>query len=62
MLAILNVLDRMRVALNRAVGAAIESQRENFATGWPELNIPVLDPFDLPYYLIESDELAGFSV
>lgn len=56
---IISVLDRMRNTLNRAVGAVIESQRDNFATGWPELGIEPIDPFYLEEYRLS--ELDGFA-
>lgn len=56
-----NVLDRAREALNKAVAMLIESQRENFATGWPELGIEPIDPFFLEYHKLEPEEFTGFS-
>lgn len=56
---IMSVLDRMRNGLNRAVAAVIESQRDNFATGWPELGVGPIDPFYLEEYRL--DQLEGFA-
>lgn len=56
-----NILDSLREAINTAVVRLIESQRDNFATGWPAQNIPPIDPFFIKEYNMVSDELAGFS-
>jgi hypothetical protein len=49
----------MRNALNRAVKFVIEGQRDNFATGWPEVGIGPIEPFYLENYRIQ--ELDGFA-
>lgn len=41
---ILRILDRARASINQQVKNAIEAQRDNFATGWPEQGIQPLDP------------------
>lgn len=57
----MNVIDRARGALNNAVAYLIESQRENFATGWPDLNIPPIDPLFVEHIKLQPDDFAGFS-
>lgn len=54
-----NVLGRFRTVLNRVVTAIIESQRDNFATGWPELGIGPIDPYYLESY--EIGNLQGIT-
>lgn len=58
---IINVLDRARQLINRAVTILIESQRDNFEEGWPELNIPPLDPFYLEHFALAPDDFTGFT-
>ena len=58
---IMNVLDRARQLLNRAVTILVESQRDNFETGWPELNIPPLDPFYIEHLALNPDDFTGFT-
>lgn len=58
---LINVLDQARQALNRAVTLLIESQRDNFVTGWSDLNIPPLEPFFLENFKMEPDDFTGFS-
>lgn len=57
----MNVIDRARGALNKAVAMVIESQRDNFATGWPDIGLPPLDPFFLEHVMLEPDEVQGFT-
>lgn len=54
-------MNQFRSVLNKAASFVIESQRENFATGWPELGLPPVDPFYVEDYQLKSDELEGFS-
>lgn len=58
---IISVLDRARQLLNRIVTVFLESQKDNFVTGWPELNIAPLDPYFLEHFALDPDDFTGFT-
>lgn len=59
------ILDRIlaekRNQLNERVISLIEGQRESFATGWPQLGIPPIDPFYIEDAELELDDFGTFT-
>lgn len=57
----MNLIDRGRNVINQQIINLFDSQRENFATGWPELGIPPLDPFYIEEYDANLDTIGTLS-